>query len=79
MVKTINGHGLTLPQLVRDIKEAMAGTDEGILTVIVDDQKVADNLRRYAYNEGYCTGELKQKEGAYWLDIVKGYSCGLRR
>ena len=79
MVKTMDGRGIPFPQLVRDIKGTMAGTDEGILTVILDGLKVADNLRRYAYNWGYCTDELEQKEGVYWLDIVKGYSCGLRR
>ena len=49
-MKTVDARGLSCPQPVMLVREAMAETREGTIEVLVDDETVRDNVSRCARN-----------------------------
>jgi len=78
MEKLVDARGLTCPQPVLMTKEALEGLEEGMVTVLVDNVASRENVKRFAQRMG-CTVEVAEKEGAFELRIVKGYTCQVPR
>ncbi len=70
----IDACGLTCPKPVLMADDALAGTKEGIVEVLVDNEEAALNLMGYAAQNGMVSEQ--SREGRDWkVKIVKGYAC----
>ncbi len=76
MEKVVDARGLACPQPVLMTKEALEALEEGIVTVLVDNVASRENVKRFAQRMG-CTVDVVEKNGAFELRIVKGYTCEL--
>ncbi len=70
----IDARGLGCPKPVVMAEEALSKIDEGVVTILVDNEASVKNLSRFATkNAMYVETE---KEEDYWkVKIVKGYPC----
>lgn len=73
----IDARGFGCPKPVVMAEEALSKIDEGIVTILVDNEASVKNLSRFATkNAMYVETE---KEEDYWeVKIVKGYPCEVR-
>lgn len=72
----IDARGLGCPKPVILAEEALAGIDEGVVTILVDNEASVKNLTRFASKNGFYSED--SKEDICWkVRIVKGYPCGL--
>ncbi|WP_457567696.1 sulfurtransferase-like selenium metabolism protein YedF [Desulfurobacterium sp.] len=74
MEKTIDCTGLACPLPVLKTKEALEEIEEGIITVIVDNKAARENVKRFAVKQG-CTVETEEKNGLFYVKVIKGYTC----
>jgi TusA-related sulfurtransferase len=74
MVKKIDCKNLACPEPVIKTKEALEEMEEGILEVEVNSFSSANNVKRFAQNQGLYVSEKKFKDKTV-LTIVKGYEC----
>ncbi len=74
--KTIDARGLACPQPVIMAKNALSEIEEGIVNVLVDSVASRENVKRFAESQG-CTVNVKEKEGHFQLEIIKGYTCNI--
>ncbi len=74
--REVDARGLSCPVPVLKTKEALEKIDEGVITVLVDNQASCENVRRFAESQG-CAVEVSDKEGTFVLTIAKGYTCSL--
>jgi len=72
--KTVDAKGLACPQPVIMTKNALSEIEEGIITVLVDSIASRENVKRFAESQG-CTVNIKEKDGYFEIEIVKGYAC----
>ncbi len=73
-MQIIDARGLGCPKPIIMAEEALSKIEEGTITVIVDNESSAENLKRYAERFGYYY-EIKKEEKDWKVTIVKGYSC----
>lgn len=72
----IDARGLGCPKPVILAEEALAGMEEGIVKILVDNEASVKNLNRFASKNGFYSDD--SKEGDFWrVSIVKGYPCEL--
>ncbi|MBF0558663.1 MAG: sulfurtransferase-like selenium metabolism protein YedF [Nitrospirae bacterium] len=72
----IDARGLGCPKPVLLAEEALAGIDEGVVTILVDNEGSVKNLTRFASKNGFYSED--SKEDGYWkVRLVKGYPCDL--
>lgn len=76
MSNIIDARGLQCPEPVIKTKNALVEIGEGILTVLVDSIASRDNVSRFAISQG-CTIDVKEIDGYYELQLVKGFSCSI--
>ncbi len=76
MDRVVDARGLACPQPVLMTKEALEAVEEGIITVLVDNVASRENVKRFAQRMG-CTVEVVEKDGAFELRIVRGFTCEL--
>ncbi|NOZ12363.1 MAG: sulfurtransferase-like selenium metabolism protein YedF [Acidobacteria bacterium] len=76
MSQVVDAKGLACPQPVILAKKALSGIEEGIITVIVDSEASRENVRRFAESQG-CTVTAEEKDGEFYLEIAKGYTCAV--
>ncbi|BBB32429.1 selenium metabolism protein YedF [Thermotomaculum hydrothermale] len=74
--KIVDAKGLACPQPVIMTKNALSEIEEGIIKVLVDSIASRENVKRFAESQG-CTVEIKEKDGVFEIEIVKGYQCGV--
>ena len=72
--KIVDAKGLACPQPVIMTKNALSEIEEGVITVLVDSVASRENVKRFAESQG-CTVEIKEKDGVFEIEIVKGYTC----
>jgi selenium metabolism protein YedF len=71
----IDCRGLACPEPVLQTKAALEKIQEGVLTVEVDTPASRDNVRRFAESRGCTVGLEETADGAWRLQLVKGYAC----
>lgn len=75
-MQIIDARGVGCPKPIILAEEALSKIKEGAVTVLVDNEASAENLRRYATRFGYY--HEVEKENNHWkVTIVKGYTCQL--
>ena len=74
--KIVDAKGLACPQPVIMTKNALSEIEEGVITVLVDSIASRENVKRFAESQG-CTVEIKEKDGIFEIEIVKGYTCAI--
>ena len=73
-MQIIDARGLGCPKPIILAEEALSKIKEGTITLLVDNDASAENLKRYATRFGYY--HEVEKENNYWkVTIVKGYTC----
>lgn len=72
----IDARGLGCPKPVMLAEEALAGIDEGIVNILVDNEASVKNLTRFAFKNGFYPEDSKE-DGHWKVRIVKGYPCEL--
>ncbi len=72
----VDARGLSCPIPVLKTKEALEELQEGVITVLVDNEASCENVKRFAQSQG-CTVEVKREEGCFVLTVAKGYTCSL--
>jgi selenium metabolism protein YedF len=70
----INAKGKACPEPVLMTKAALDRITEGVLTVIVDNSASAVNVKNFSEAQGCCC-EIKEENGDYKIEVVKGYAC----
>ncbi|GAB5046075.1 sulfurtransferase-like selenium metabolism protein YedF [Thermodesulfovibrio sp. TK110] len=70
----IDARGLGCPKPIILAEEALSKIEEGVVTVIVDNEGSMENLKRYATRFGYYY-EVEKEENYWKVKIVKGYTC----
>ncbi len=70
----IDARGLGCPKPIILAEEALSKIEEGIVTVIIDNEGSMENLKKYATRFGYYY-EVEEKENYWKVRIVKGYTC----
>ncbi|WP_353684530.1 sulfurtransferase-like selenium metabolism protein YedF [Thermodesulfovibrio sp. 3907-1M] len=70
----IDARGLGCPKPIILAEEALSKIEEGVVTVIVDNEGSMENLKRYATRFGYYY-EVENEENYWKVKIVKGYTC----
>lgn len=73
-MQTIDARGLGCPKPIILAEEALSKINEGMVTVLVDNEASAENLKRYATRFGYYY-EVEKEENYWKVKIVKGYTC----
>ncbi len=68
-MKVLDARGLSCPEPVIMIRQAMAKKEEGY-EMIVDNVTSRENVTRYAEHQGY-TVEVTEKDGEYTLSISR--------
>ncbi len=76
MKRVVDARGLACPQPVLMTKEALESIEEGVITVLVDNMASRENVKRFAQRMG-CTVDVSERDGAFELKIVKGFTCEL--
>ncbi len=76
MSQVVDAKGLACPQPVILAKKALSAIEEGIITVVVNSEASRENVRRFAESQG-CTVTVEEKDGEFYLEIAKGYTCAL--
>lgn len=72
----IDARGLECPKPIILAENALSKIEEGILTIIIDNEGSLENLKKYATRFGYYY-EVEKDENYWKLKIVKGYTCQL--
>ena len=70
----VDARGKVCPQPVLMTKKALENTEEGILTVIVDNFASKENVIKFLQSNGYSY-ELTEKNGNFYIDTAIGYEC----
>lgn len=70
----IDARGLECPKPIILAENALSKIEEGLLTVIVDNEGALENLKKYAARFGYYY-ETEKSENYWKIKIVKGYTC----
>lgn len=73
-MQIIDARGLGCPKPIILAEEALSKINEGIVTILVDNDSSAENLQRYATRFGYYY-EVEKEDNYFKIRIVKGYSC----
>ena len=71
MDREIDARGLPCPRPVINTKKALEEIEIGKITVLVDSNESRQNVQRFAQSQG-CQVEVREKDGVFYLDIVKG-------
>ncbi len=69
-MKVLDARGLSCPEPVIMIRQAMAKKEDGY-EMIVDNVTSRENVTRYAEHQGYKVN-VTEKEGEYTLSITRG-------
>ncbi len=77
-MQIIDARGLGCPKPIIMAEEALSRIEEGMVTVIVDNEGAAENLKRYAERFSYFC-EVKKEEKDWKVTIVKGYACQISK
>ncbi|BBB90608.1 MAG TPA: sulfurtransferase-like selenium metabolism protein YedF [Methylomusa anaerophila] len=75
--KVIDCRGLKCPQPVINTKKTLETLREGRVTVIVDNNVAKENVQKFAVSNG-CSVTLAEKNGHYYIDIIKGVGSGAK-
>lgn len=70
----IDARGLECPKPIILAEEALSKIEEGIVTIVVDNEGSMENLKKYATRFGYYY-EVEKEENYWKVKIVKGYTC----
>lgn len=70
----VDARGLGCPKPIILAEEALSKIEEGVVTVLVDNEGSMENLKRYATRFGYYY-EVEKDENYWRVKIVKGYTC----
>ncbi len=66
----IDARGLSCPQPVLMVQQAMKRGEPAALTVLVDDQCAVGNITRFASNRGYAV-KVSEQNGEFTLELSK--------
>ncbi len=66
--------GKPCPAPVVETKKALDSIDEGIITVIVDNEVSKNNVTRFVAKSGY-SADVSEENGVYTITITKGFTC----
>lgn len=72
----IDARGLGCPKPVIMAEEALSGMEEGLVSILVDNEASVKNLARFAAKNNFFS-EASKEEACWRVKIVKGYGCGL--
>lgn len=72
----IDARGLGCPKPVVMAEEALSGMEEGIVSVLVDNEASVKNLGRFATKNNFFS-EASKEDACWRVKIVKGYGCGI--
>lgn len=70
----IDARGFGCPKPVVMAEEALSKIDEGIVTILVDNEASVKNLSRFATKNAMYV-EIEKEEDYWKMKIVKGYPC----
>ncbi|MBZ0155296.1 MAG: sulfurtransferase-like selenium metabolism protein YedF [Alphaproteobacteria bacterium] len=70
----VDARGLGCPKPVVMAEDALSKIEEGIVTVLVDNEASVKNITRFAGKSRLCS-EAAQANGHWEVKIVKGYPC----
>jgi len=70
----INMCGKPCPAPVVETKKAIDKIQEGIVTVLVDNEVSKNNVERFAKKTG-CSVDIEQEKGIFKITITKGFTC----
>lgn len=73
----IDARGKACPTPVIMTKKALEEIQEGTFTVIVDNEVSKNNVIKFLESQG-LTYEVETKNGAFYIDSAKGYSCSIK-
>jgi selenium metabolism protein YedF len=66
--------GKPCPAPVVETKKALDSIDEGIITVIVDNEVSKNNVTRFVAKSGY-SADVSEENGVYTITVTKGFTC----
>lgn len=72
----IDARGLGCPKPIILAEEALSKINEGIVTILVDNEASVQNLKRYAERFGYYY-EVEASDSFWKINLVKGYTCSI--
>lgn len=72
----IDARGLGCPKPVIMAEEALSDMEEGLVSVLVDNEASVKNLARFAAKNNLFS-EASKEDACWRVKIVKGYGCGL--
>lgn len=75
-MEIIDARGLGCPKPIILAEEALSKIDNGFITILVDSEVSAENLKRYAERFGYYY-EAEKGDSSWKVKLLKGYSCGI--
>lgn len=70
----IDARRLACPKPIILAEEALSKMQEGVVTIVVDNEGSMENLKKYATRFGYYY-EVEKEEDYWKVKIVKGYTC----
>lgn len=72
----IDARGMGCPRPVIMAEEALSDMEEGLVSILVDNEASVKNLARFAAKNSFFS-EASKEAGFWRVKIVKGYGCGL--
>ncbi|MEA2110291.1 MAG: sulfurtransferase-like selenium metabolism protein YedF, partial [Pseudomonadota bacterium] len=69
--------GKACPQPVIETKKALDQLEEGIITVLLDAEPSAVNVKRFAESQSCIVNRNDDDSGTINLEIAKGFSCSI--
>ena len=72
MTTTVDARGLSCPQLVIIVLDAIKSGAEGTLVVLVDTETSKENVSRAATSQGWRVDAVSEAEGGFRLELVRG-------
>ncbi len=71
MSKEIDARGLSCPQPVLMVLDAIKAAGTGELVILVDTDTAKENVSRTAESQGWTIKEVQEQGSEYRIDIVK--------
>ncbi len=72
----IDARGMGCPRPVIMAEEALSAMEEGLVSILVDNEASVKNLARFAAKNNFFS-EASKEEGCWRVRLVKGYGCGI--
>lgn len=72
----IDARGMGCPRPVIMAEEALSAMEEGLVSILVDNEASVKNLARFAAKNNFFS-EASKEESCWRVKLVKGYGCGI--